>query len=172
MDDKQLLADLNKPVSRKPRKTIAGIATGKSTNGLGSLSSLLGSDSSPGFNKDVASKEKPKTFALLDDAELESGNGPGKDKVAEKDDATHPRVGLDAVVKDLKKSADKAPGVLDKSREAWKDFKEGSQELKVELDSHRKDKNRYTDKVGFLNRVEAREWEKEQAQKRTGRSKR
>ena len=59
--------------------------------------------------------------------------------------------------------------MLDKSREYWNQYKGTSSELKEELESHRKDRNRYTDKVEFLKRVEVREWEKEREGKTPGR---
>jgi hypothetical protein len=61
---------------------------------------------------------------------------------------------------------EKAPGVLDRTREAWAGFKDADGDVKDELDAYKKDKNRYTDKVAFLERTDRREWEADMARKK------
>lgn len=74
------------------------------------------------------------------------------------------KTGLEAVLSAVRGS--KKEGVLDKTREEWKDLKGQDEELNHELEAYKKDKNRYTDKVAFLERSDVREWEYEQAGKR------
>lgn len=76
--------------------------------------------------------------------------------------------GLEAVLGAVK--GVKGPGVLDRTRDAWKEFKEEADgDVVDELEVYKKDKNRYTDKVAFLQRTDVREWEVEQEKKRTRR---
>lgn len=58
--------------------------------------------------------------------------------------------------------------ILDKTRSSWSDFKTDD-EIREELDHHKKDKNRYTDKVAFLERSDVREWEYERLGKKSRR---
>lgn len=73
--------------------------------------------------------------------------------------------GLEGVLGMVK--GDKGQGVLDKTREAWKEFKDRDEAVNEELDAYKKDKNRYTDKVAFLERTDRREWEADMARKKT-----
>lgn len=60
----------------------------------------------------------------------------------------------------------KKDSVLSKTKEVWQDFKDKDEEVVDELEKYKKDKNRYTDKVAFLERSDVREWEYEQQSKR------
>jgi len=81
-------------------------------------------------------------------------------------DETHPKPAaskdLDGIVADL---ASRKASLLDRSKSDWKEFKELNK-LQDELEAHKKDKNRFTDRVAFLDRVDVREWEAEQERKR------
>ncbi len=76
--------------------------------------------------------------------------------------------GLEAVLK-AAKGGDDGPNTLDRTKEHWKEFKKTDAAIEEELEAHKKDKNRYTDRVQFLQRTEIREWEVEQAGKRSRR---
>jgi hypothetical protein len=83
------------------------------------------------------------------------------------EDGKRPKVqgtGLEQVLSAIK--GDKGPGVLDKTRNAWSTFKRDDVEVADELEAYKKDKNRYTDKVAFLDRTELREWEADMERKR------
>lgn len=71
--------------------------------------------------------------------------------------------GLEAVLQAAR--GDNTPNTLDKTKESWRDYKK-DKEVAQELDSYKKDKDRYTDKVAFLERSSHREWEVEQAGKK------
>lgn len=51
--------------------------------------------------------------------------------------------------------------VLQGSRQSWQRFKKDDT-VRDELDAHKKDKDRYTDRVAFLERTDVREWKFEQ----------
>lgn len=72
--------------------------------------------------------------------------------------------GLENVLQALK--GGKGERVIDKTRESWTSFKERDAEVAQELEAYKKDKNRYTDKVAFLDRTDVREWEADMARKR------
>lgn len=74
------------------------------------------------------------------------------------------QTGLEAVLDIVR--GPKKDGALDKTREVWSEFKEKDEEVENELESYKKDKDRYTDKVAFLERTDVREWEYEQSGKR------
>ena len=76
--------------------------------------------------------------------------------------------GLEAVLK-AAKGGDNGPNTLDRTKQNWKDFKKTDAAIEEELEAHKKDKSRYTDRVEFLKRTEMREWEVEQAGKRSRR---
>lgn len=56
--------------------------------------------------------------------------------------------------------------LIDKTRTKWQDYKSDVVEVKDELEHHKKDKNRYTEKVAFLERSDVREWQFEQQGKK------
>jgi len=72
--------------------------------------------------------------------------------------------GLEAVLSAVR--GPKRDGVLDKTRDVWRDFKDKDEKVVEELETYKKDKNRYTDKVAFLQRADVREWEVEQEGKK------
>ena len=72
--------------------------------------------------------------------------------------------GLEAILNAAK--GGNAPNTLDKSKESWTEYKKEEKDVAEELDSYKKDKNRYTDKVAFLERSNIREWEYEQSGKK------
>lgn len=72
------------------------------------------------------------------------------------------RTGLEGVLDVVRGKTDT---VITKTKEQWKDFKKDD-EINEELDKYKKDKNRYTDKVAFLQRSDVREWEYEQRGKK------
>jgi hypothetical protein len=73
-------------------------------------------------------------------------------------------IGLEKVLSSIKN--DKAPGVLDRTRDAWSTFKKTDVEVAEELEVYKKDKNRYTDKVAFLERAEVRAWQADMDRKK------
>jgi Bucentaur or craniofacial development len=74
--------------------------------------------------------------------------------------------GLEGVLGAIR--GERAPNVLDRTRETWAGFKEGDAEVAEELDAYKKDKNRYTDKIAFLERTDRREWEADMDRKKRG----
>lgn len=114
-------------------------------------------------------ENKPFKVKLLGDLEKEvKEKEKTEQETRRKAEEKRPRfTGLEAVldaVKDEKKA-----GVLTKTREVWKDFKSKDEEVEAELEAYKKDKNRYTDRVAFLERSDVRQWDYEQASKRTRR---
>ncbi|CAN4092405.1 unnamed protein product [Withania somnifera] len=51
--------------------------------------------------------------------------------------------------------------VLDKTKKDWEGFKEENKGMEEELDAYKKSSNQYLDKVGFLERADYREFERE-----------
>ncbi len=72
--------------------------------------------------------------------------------------------GLEGILNAAK--GEQKSNTLDKTKESWKEFKKDDKEVEEELEAYKKDKNRYTDKVSFLERASVREWEVEQAGKK------
>lgn len=66
---------------------------------------------------------------------------------------------VDAVLEQIKKK--QKLSVLDKSKKDWGEFKEENKGLEEELDAYKKSSNQYLDKVGFLQRTDYREFERE-----------
>ncbi|KAJ8904449.1 hypothetical protein NDN08_000967 [Rhodosorus marinus] len=108
---------------------------------------------------------KPGSLDILTDSVSTKPSTDPKQPKQNLDDA-HPKPaaskGLEGIVADL--SSRKA-SVMDRSKSDWKEFKE-SNKLQDELEAHKKDKNRFTDRVAFLDRVDVREWKAEQERKR------
>lgn len=73
--------------------------------------------------------------------------------------------GLESVLQTIKEN--KAERVIDKTRKNWAEFKDKDSDIAEELEAYKKDKNRYTDRVAFLQRTDVREWEADMARKRT-----
>lgn len=59
----------------------------------------------------------------------------------------------------------KSATVLDGTRQKWTEFKKDEQ-IREELETYKKGKNRYTDRMEFLARSDVREWQYEQRGKR------
>lgn len=131
-----------------------------------SLASWLGAGSGAGSGGGGSSAVPAKVVRLEDviaggkEAEAEAEKSAAKE-------VRKPGTGLEGVLGMVK--GDKGAGVLDKTRDAWKGFKERDGEVANELDAYKKDKNRYTDKVAFLERTDRREWEADMARKKTKR---
>lgn len=75
--------------------------------------------------------------------------------------------GLEGILRRVK--GEKNGGMLEKSKEVWTEFKEGDEKVEQELEKYKKDKDRYTDRIAFLERADRKEWEWEQTGKRTPR---
>lgn len=69
-----------------------------------------------------------------------------------------PPSAVDAMLEQIKKK--QKMSVLDKTKKDWGEFKEEKQ-LDEELDAYKKSSNQYLDKVGFLQRTDMREFERE-----------
>lgn len=74
--------------------------------------------------------------------------------------------GLEAVLR-AARNGDAGPSTLDRTKAHWREFKQSDAEVKEELNAYKKDKGRYTERVRFLERTTHREWEKEQATKKS-----
>ncbi|KAL5699034.1 hypothetical protein ACHQM5_029991 [Ranunculus cassubicifolius] len=69
-----------------------------------------------------------------------------------------PPSAVDQILEQIKKK--QKLSVLDKTKKDWGEFKE-EKGLEVELDAYKKSSNQYLDKVGFLQRTDMREFERE-----------
>lgn len=116
----------------------------------------------------VKRESKPLKVKLLGDLE---GEVKEKERIEERRktlEEKRPRhTGLEAVLNAVKGA--KKEGVLTETREVWDDFKSKDEEVEAELEAYKKDKGRYTDRVAFLEKSDVRQWEYEQANKRTRR---
>lgn len=74
------------------------------------------------------------------------------------------KTGLEDVVASIR--GERSQAILDKSKKTWSEFKGSDADVRDELDAYKKDKNRYTDRVAFLDRADRREWENDMARKR------
>uniref|UniRef100_A0A5B6ZI64 Putative craniofacial development protein 1 n=1 Tax=Davidia involucrata TaxID=16924 RepID=A0A5B6ZI64_DAVIN len=70
-----------------------------------------------------------------------------------------PPSAVDAVLEQIKKKPKLS--VLDKTKKDWGEFKEENKGLEDELDAYKKSSNQYLDRVGFLQRADYREFERE-----------
>lgn len=146
---------MNKPISKPAPSATKAAPAASAAAGLGDW--LAGPTSLP--PKASAARKLPR----LDDLEK---TRKAEDEADEIKPAKKQKVGtgLEAVLSKAKGEA--GPNTLEKTKEAWKDFKKDDQEVTDELETYKKDKNRYTDKVAFLDRSNKREWEVEQAGKK------
>lgn len=71
--------------------------------------------------------------------------------------------GLDAVLSLVR--GKKSATVLDGTRQKWTEFKKDDH-VREELETYKKGKHRYTDRMAFLARTDVREWQYEQRGKR------
>lgn len=110
-------------------------------------------------------KSAPSKILRLDDVIAEAKEAEAKEAAATV--LRKAGTGLEGVLGLVK--GEKGPGVLDKTRDAWKGFKDRDGKVADELDAYKKDKNRFTDKVAFLERTDHREWEADMARKKTTR---
>lgn len=148
-------AEMNRPAK-------AGIVEKESVKDDAALMGWLGGSS-------VRKESKPFKVKLLGDLEEEIKEEERieqeKRRVLEE---RQPRyTGLEAVLNAVKGA--KKEGVLTKTREVWNDFKSKDEEVEAELEAYKKDKDRYTGRVAFLAKSDVRQWEYEQANKRTRR---
>ena len=74
--------------------------------------------------------------------------------------------GLEAVL-DKARGIDNTPNTLERTKDKWREFKKNDGEVAEELEAYKKDKNRYTERMSFLERSSHREWEVEQAGKKS-----
>jgi Bucentaur or craniofacial development len=92
----------------------------------------------------------------------------GKEKEEAVEEEEHKKkkggTGLEDILSAIK--GPKQAGVLDRTREAWTGLKASDADVAEELNAYKKDKNRYTDKVAFLERTDKREWEADMERKR------
>lgn len=123
---------------------------------------LMGWLSQPA-QKPVAAR--PFKVKLLGELEAEAKARNVQEAATSVDKASAPRAtGLEAALSIVR--GPKKDGVLTKTKEVWSDFKGKDEEVEDELEKYKKDKNRYTDKVAFLERSDVRQWEYEQESKR------
>ncbi|KAG7556941.1 BCNT-C domain [Arabidopsis suecica] len=66
---------------------------------------------------------------------------------------------VDAVLEQIKKK--QKLSVLDKTKKDWGEYKEENKGVEDELDKYKKSSDQYLDKVGFLERADYRQFEKE-----------
>ncbi|CAN8068800.1 unnamed protein product [Agarophyton chilense] len=112
------------------------------------------------FQKPVPKSSKPFKVRMLQDLETEQT----KQNPTETPPETQiPGTGLEAVL-DLVRGK-KQTTVLDGTRKQWSQFKK-DEDVKEELESYKKGKERYTGRMAFLARSDVREWEFEQSGKR------
>lgn len=79
-------------------------------------------------------------------------------EASEKAKASAPSA-VDAVLDQIKKKPKLS--VLDKTKKDWGEFKEENLGLEDELETYKKSSNQYLDRVGFLQRTDLREYERE-----------
>lgn len=106
-----------------------------------------------------AEPSKPNFSVLPRLADLEDQAAVHTHKIRERQSAPKTQTGLEdalAIVRGGNNST-----VLDNTRQSWQHYKK-DQLVREELDTYKKDKGRYTDKVAFLERSDIREWEYEQ----------
>ncbi|CAN4122337.1 unnamed protein product [Withania somnifera] len=70
-----------------------------------------------------------------------------------------PASAVDIILEQIKKK--QKLSVLDKTKKDWEGFKEENKGMEEELDAYKKSSNQYLDKVGFLERADYREFERE-----------
>lgn len=103
----------------------------------------------------------PSSFPSL--AELEAAGKTSTEGFSrENDSCTTLRkraTGLEDALKIIR--GEKDSSVLGNTRQSWQQFK-CKDGIREELDNYKKDKNRFTDKVAFLERSDLRQWEHEQ----------
>lgn len=118
-----------------------------------------------GAVKGAADGAAPPRVVRLEEVEAAGAAAAAAEAAAAAAAAKRPpaKTGLEGVLGAIR--GEKAPSVLARTREAWGEFKEGDAEVTEELDAYKKDKNRYTDKVAFLERTDRREWEADMARK-------
>lgn len=80
-----------------------------------------------------------------------------------KKNITSAATGLEAALYVIR--GNKVSTMIDGTRDKWTDFK-NKDEVKDELETYKKGKQRYTDRMAFLARSNVREWEFEQKSKR------
>jgi len=155
---------MNQPVAKStPRKRPASANAGldawltaepsvpvKSSTGLPRLD-----DATEASDKITA--KVPEEEATKRRLESEAGRAKKRQKVG---------TGLESVLAAAKNQDNAGPTTMDRTKNDWKEFKKTDKEIEDELEAHKKDKDRYTDKKEFLARSNLREWEVEQAGKK------
>lgn len=101
---------------------------------------------------------KPFKVKRLKDLEAEAAVEAAKNR----EPMSKRRTGLEEVLDVVRGKSDRA---IEKTRQQWSEFKD-EKGHEHELESYKKDRNRYTDKVSFLKRTDVREWEFEQRGKK------
>lgn len=158
-----LWREMNRPVSRSVKRRAPTARDG----GLGAWLTPPSTKNASGFKPprlDEAAKESARASAAVAAATVAA-------EVAEMDGKNRTKraklgTGLEAVLQ-AARNGDVRPTTLDRTKENWREFKKGDADVTEELEAYKKDKNRYTDKVAFLDRSSQREWEVEQAGKKT-----
>lgn len=144
------------------RGSRASVQRGKKENG-GANEGLMGW---LGGQPSVGRQSKPFKVKLLEELE-EEARKEEQEEERRNEEAKHAakKTGLEAVLSAVKGGKGDS-GVLMGTRRAWDDFKKKDEEVEEELEKYKKDKDRYTERVAFLQRSDVREWEYEQAGKR------
>jgi Bucentaur or craniofacial development len=151
---------VSKPQSKATPKQTTNHSVDKTLVGWLGSSSDTASAAESGSR--IGSGQLPTKVLRLDDVLKNQ-----KDAPAEEDDGGRKRkggTGLEGLLSSIKGT--KQASVLDRTRDAWSGLKANDAEVADELDAYKKDKNRYTDKVAFLDRTDKREWEADMERKR------
>ncbi|KAI0562176.1 Bucentaur [Gracilaria domingensis] len=112
------------------------------------------------LQKPAAKPSKPFKVRMLHDLEKEQTELTNTETPPETQAAA---TGLEAVLGLVR--GKKPPTVLDGTRKQWDQFKKDDN-VNEELETYKKGKERYTDRMAFLARSDVREWEFEQKGKR------
>lgn len=186
LDD--LWADMNKPIKPRGKGKKSGPAKRAAPKVDPMLAGMLGLAVPKKSGSDGRSSERKGGRQGLDRAlagwvEQDAARKPGAVNVKRLEELTSAAAAEEAQAaaeevrkKELKKTGlegvlgaikgEKQASVMERSRKAWNDVKGKDEEIADELDAYKKDKNRYTDRVAFLERTDRREWEVDLSRKR------
>ena len=159
VDVDELWKSLNKPV-RKPGAAFAGHPGKPAAKGS---SALAARDSGLSDWLQAPSVRASSRASEEVDQAAQSGASVTESKPRPEKSTAEPAAGdLKEILHGLKRRKE---SVLTKTKQDWLEYKQEHQ-LHDELDAHLRDKNRFSEKVSFLQRAEMREYELEQDLKR------